>query len=237
MPDIGEQGQEALLGAKVLVVGTGGLGSSILSYLAAAGVGHIEFLDEDTVSVSNLNRQILHGDPDIGKKKVKSALETLNRLNPTLHYEAHEVRFTRDNGRELIKGMDYVVDASDNFETKFLVNDLCIEEKVPCTIGGVVRWDGQLLSVIPGRCACYRCVFTGVPEPGVMKPPSELGIIGVSAGLVGILMATEAIKHVLRFPNDDRLINHMLMVDLRTWNFTKVEVKRNPSCTACSVCE
>ncbi|MHA1680514.1 MAG: HesA/MoeB/ThiF family protein [Promethearchaeota archaeon] len=234
IPEIGKEGQEKLEKAKVVVVGTGGLGSPALAYLAAAGVGTLRLVDGDEVESSNLNRQILHFTSDIGKRKVRSARETLEQMNPGIQFEQVDAYLTGDNAKETFKGMDYVVDASDNFKTKFLVNDTAVTMGIPCTVGGVVRWDGQMMSVVPGKSACYRCVFTDVPPEGSLKPPSELGIIGVSAGLLGTIAATECIKYLLEFPVEKRLINRLMMVDLRSWDFTLVTIKKSKSCKVCS---
>jgi molybdopterin/thiamine biosynthesis adenylyltransferase len=234
MPGIGETGQRKLGKAKVVVVGTGGLGSPILSYIAAAGIGTIRFIDNDIVDLSNLNRQIIHDTPRVGRRKVESALHSLKALNPEISLEPVDAKFTQDSAKELFKGMQYAIDASDNLDTKFLVNDTAVRMGIPCTVGGVIRWDGQMMSVRPGKSTCYRCVFGEKPPEGSMKPPSELGIMGVTAGLLGTVAASEAIKYFLGFADEDCLVNRMLMVDLRSLDFTHVAVKRNPGCKACS---
>jgi molybdopterin/thiamine biosynthesis adenylyltransferase len=233
MPGIGEEGQRKLGKAKIVVLGTGGLGSPILSYLAAAGVGTIRFIDNDVVDLSNLNRQILHATPSIGKRKVDSALDTLKALNPDIVLEPIDTRFDPDNAKSLFKGMHYAIDASDNLEAKFLVNDTAVLMGIPCTVGGVIRWDGQMMSVRPGKSTCYRCVFGEKPPEGSMKTPAQLGIIGVTAGILGTIAASEAIKYVLGFADEDCLVNRMLMVDVRSLDFTHIAIKRNPCCKAC----
>nr|MDO8116558.1 HesA/MoeB/ThiF family protein [Candidatus Sigynarchaeota archaeon] len=234
MPDIGEDGQEKLRRAKVVVIGTGGLGSPILMYLVAAGIGHVRFVDCDVVDISNLNRQILHTTPNVGVRKTRSALEALRALNPDITIEPVDAKFTPENAHDLLRGMDYIIDASDNFDAKFLVNDTAVHLGIPCTIGGVIRWDGQMLSVDPGRSACYRCVFGEKPSGGMMKSPSELGIIGVTAGLLGVIAASECLKYLLGFGHKDRLVNRLLMVDLHTLEFTSITLQRAPRCKACS---
>jgi molybdopterin/thiamine biosynthesis adenylyltransferase len=233
MPDIGMEGQQKLAGAKVLVVGTGGLGAPILAFLVAAGIGHVRFVDNDSVSVSNLNRQILHTTSKVGARKVASAMEYLSDLNPEVNLEPIDDRLTVENAAEIFEGMQYVIDASDNFEAKYLVNDTAVAMEIPCTVGGVIRWDGQLLSVDPHRSACYRCVFDAPPPPGSMSSPAEMGVMGVTPGVVGTIAAAEAIKYFLDFPTSDRLINRMFVVDLRSVNFSVITIKQNPTCQAC----
>ncbi len=234
MPGVGEAGQAKLQRAKVCVIGTGGLGSPILSYLVAAGVGHVRFVDCDVVDISNLNRQILHKTQKIGARKTESAFEALHALNPDITLEPVDATFTNENARKLFQGMDYVIDASDNFDTKFLVNDTAVQLGIPCTIGGVVRWDGQMMSVIPSKSACYRCVFSEKPPDGTMASPSELGIIGVTAGLLGVIAASECLKYFLGFEDKGRLVNRLLMVDLRSLDFTSISIQRSPRCKACA---
>ena len=233
MPGIGAEGQRKLSKAKVVVIGTGGLGSPILSYLAAAGIGTIRFIDNDVIDLSNLNRQIIHSTPGIGLRKVDSALHALKALNPEISLEPFDVNFGPGNAKDLFKGMHYAIDASDNLDAKFLVNDTAVRLGIPCTVGGVIRWDGQMISVRPGKSTCYRCVFGEKPPEGSMKPPAELGIIGVTAGLLGTIAASEAIKYFLGFADEDCLVNRMLMVDMRSLDFTHIAVKRNPACKAC----
>jgi molybdopterin/thiamine biosynthesis adenylyltransferase len=233
MPGIGDEGQRKLAKAKVVVLGTGGLGSPILSYLVAAGIGHVRLIDNDVVDISNLNRQILHDTRRIGTRKVASALETLKALNPDIEIDAIDAKFGVDNAVQLFKGMSYAIDASDNLDAKFLVNDTAIKMGIPCTVGGVIRWDGQMMSVRPGKSACYRCVFGEKPPEGSMKTPAELGIIGVTAGLLGTIAASEAIKYLLGFSDEDCLVNRLLMVDLRSLDFTHISIKHNPKCKAC----
>ncbi|MHA1792267.1 MAG: HesA/MoeB/ThiF family protein [Promethearchaeota archaeon] len=233
MPEIGTEGQEKLANTRVAVVGTGGLGSPILLYLAAAGIGLIRFIDNDDVDLSNLNRQIIHSTSTIGTRKTESARKTLKELNPEIELDPIDDKLSIENAESVFKGMDYIIDASDNFETKFLVNDTAVKMNIPFTIGGVIRWDGQLMSVIPGKSACYRCVFSSPPEKGTMKSPKELGIIGVTAGIIGTIAAAEAIKHALSFSENERLVNKLLVADLRSWNFSPINIKKNPRCKTC----
>ncbi|MHA1371844.1 MAG: HesA/MoeB/ThiF family protein [Promethearchaeota archaeon] len=233
MPSIGEDGQDRLANARVAVIGTGGLGSPILFYLAAAGVGFIRFIDTDVVDKSNLNRQILHASSRIGQAKIESALKTLQDFNPDIDFDPRDVFFDETNSKTMLKDVDYVIDASDNFKTKFLVNDTAVELGIPCTIGGVSRWEGQLMSVMPRKSACYRCVFSNEPPADSVMSPAELGIIGVTAGAIGVIAAAEAIKCILGFEEKSRLVNFLLVMDLRDINFTVIKVKRHAKCKAC----
>ena len=233
IPGFGREGQDALLGSKVVVIGTGGLGSPILMYLAAAGIGMLRIVDNDVVDVTNLNRQILHQSSSVGTRKTASAAITLQALNPEIHVDAIDTTLTLDNCETIFKDIDYAVDASDNFETKFLVNDTAMKLGIPCTVGGVNRWDGQVMSVVPGKSACYRCVFSSIPPAGTFKSPSDLGIVGVTAGGIGIVAASEVIKYFLGFQDKDRLVNRLLMMDLRSTEFTTIDVKHSDRCTAC----
>jgi molybdopterin/thiamine biosynthesis adenylyltransferase len=233
MPDISLEGQQKLADAHVFVLGTGGLGSPILAYLVAAGVGHVRFIDNDIVSTSNLNRQFLHVTSRIGMPKVESAMTYLSDLNPDMVLEPIDDQITAENVESMFSGMEYIIDASDNFEAKYLVNDTAVAMGIPCTVGGVIRWDGQLLSVDPHDSACYRCVFDAPPPPGSMKSPAEMGVIGVTPGVIGTIAAAEAIKYFLGFPASDRLINRMLVMDLRSVDFNLISIKQNPLCAAC----
>nr|MDO8110023.1 HesA/MoeB/ThiF family protein [Candidatus Sigynarchaeota archaeon] len=233
IPEVGEEGQKKLQKAKVVVLGTGGLGSPILYYLAAAGIGHVRFIDNDCVDISNLNRQILHDTPRVGKRKTDSALQALKALNPEIKIEAIDANFSPDNAKDMFKGMQYAIDASDNLDAKFLVNETAVQMRIPCTVGGVIRWDGQMMSVRPGKSACYRCVFGEKPPEGTMQPPSKLGIIGITAGLLGTIEASEAIKYFLGFTDEGCLVNRLLMVDLRSLDFTMIGIKKNPKCKTC----
>ena len=231
VPEIGEEGQIKLRKAKVIVIGSGGLGSPILMYLTAAGIGHIRLVDYDVVSLSNLNRQVIHSTPRIGEKKTISAKKFLHDLNPEVDIDAINEKLTTSNALKLMEGYDYIIDASDNFKTKFLVNDTAVNLNTPATIGGVIRWDGQLMSIAPGQSACYRCVFSDEPPAGSMKPPSILGILGATAGVIGSIAAVEAIKFIIGLNDDKRLTNKLLMMDLRTVDFTIIKVKRNYECS------
>jgi molybdopterin/thiamine biosynthesis adenylyltransferase len=202
--------------------------------LVAAGIGDVKYVDNDVVEASNLNRQTLHATSRIGMRKTESARKALSDLNPQVRLEPVDAMFTEENARDILEGAGYAIDASDNFEAKFLLNDTAVALEIPCTVGGVIRWDGQMISVDPGKSACYRCVFSSIPPANAVKKPSELGIIGVAASVMGSLAATEAIKYFLGFPDKQRLLNRMLMMDLRTMDFTSIKVKRNQRCEACA---
>lgn len=195
--EIGPSGQEKLKKSKVLIIGAGGLGSPAAYYLAGAGVGTIGIIDADVISASNLNRQILHAAKDIGRSKVDSAREAILRLNDQIEVKTYPYLFTKENGQELVREYDFVLDCVDNFESKFLINDLCVIEKKPFCHGGVIRFQGQALTYVPGQGPCYRCIFEDVPEKGTAMEPSKVGIIGAIAGVIGSVQALEAIKYMV----------------------------------------
>jgi molybdopterin/thiamine biosynthesis adenylyltransferase len=228
--EIGEQGQKKLLGSKVAIIGAGGLGSSCALYLTAAGVGCLYIIDSDRVELSNLQRQVLHSTADIGKNKTDSARVKIEALNPDVKLETCSLRVDAGNIRDLIRGSDFVVDASDNFPTKFLINDACVLEKIPFSHAGVVGFGGQTLTRIEGS-ACYRCIFDSPPPPGSYPSPEEAGIIGSIAGLIGTIQATEAVKCVLG--TGDLLTDRLLVCDGLSMTLSTVEVGPNPGCPVC----
>lgn len=195
--EIGPSGQEKLNNAKVLIIGAGGLGSPAAYYLAGAGVGTIGIIDADVISESNLNRQILHAAKDIGRSKVESAREAILRLNDQIDVKTYPYLFTEENGQELVREYDFILDCVDTFESKFLINDVCVTEKKPFCHAGVIRFQGQVLTYVPGQGPCYRCIFEDVPEQGTAMEPSKVGIIGAIAGVIGSVQALEVIKYVL----------------------------------------
>lgn len=223
--------KDRLAGASVLLVGAGGLGSPAALYLAAAGVGRIGIVDNDVVDRSNLQRQILHKDYLVGVPKVDSARRALHRLKPDLTVETHRLRLDSSNVREIIRRYDVVVEGSDNFPTKFLVNDACVLEHKPFVIAGILRFHGQLMSVEPGKCACYRCLFEAPPPPGEIPSCAEAGVLGVVAGLIGTLQATEALK--ILGGEGEPLFGRLLTYDAIPARFREVPVPRNPSCAVC----
>lgn len=230
MPEIGVAGQEHLQSVSVLVVGAGGLGSPILLYLAAAGVGTLGIADNDKVSVTNLNRQILYTPEDLGRSKAVTAVQRIRELNPSVKGIPHEVRVLRENGLQLVRDYDLVVEASDNLETKSLMNELCVDAGIPLVWGAVARWEGQMGTYIPGH-GCRACVFPEVPEARTYPSPAELGVIGAAAGVMGALQAVEALKILL--DTGDALMNQVLLWDGLHGAFDAVHFDRNPRCPVC----
>ncbi len=231
LPEVGGKGQKKLSQAKIFVVGAGGLGSPVALYLAAAGIGTIGLIDSDVVDLSNLQRQILHHTPDVGRSKVLSAKEKIYALNPEVTVETYEARFTANNALELIKPYDIVIDGVDNFPSKFLINDACYFADKPLVHGGILRFDGRVFSIIPKKSACYRCIFKEPPPAGLVPSCQEAGIIGVVAGVIGTIQATEAIKLILNIgqPLTDRILDF----DAQKTSFREIKTKRNPKCPLC----
>jgi molybdopterin-synthase adenylyltransferase len=232
LPEVGGIGQKQINRAAVLVVGAGGLGSPAAFYLAAAGVGTIGIVDNDVVDTSNLQRQILHTTADIGRKKVESARETLLALNPNLTIIPHEVRLNAGNILHLLKDYDVVAEGSDNFPTKFLVNDACVMTGTPLSMAGIFRFSGQMLTVIPRQGPCYRCLIPQPPPPGAIPSCQEAGVLGAMAGVVGVIQATEVLKVILG--KGEVLSGRLLLFEALQMRFEPIEVKRNPECPVCS---
>lgn len=230
LKDVGGEGQRKLLGSKVLIVGIGGLGSPAAYYLAAAGVGTLGLCDHDQVELSNLQRQIIHHTPDIGKGKVLSASEKIGALNPEVKVIAVPERLESSNARGLIAAYDFIIDASDNFATKFLVNDACVAMGKPYSHGGVVGFTGQVLTALPGS-PCLRCVFPEPPDEGVILHCRGAGILGAAAGILGSIQAAEAIKWVLG--RGELLAGRMLIVDVLRMRLRTITLLRRESCAAC----
>ena len=233
VPDIGGKGQIHLRQASVLVIGAGGLGSPAAFYLAAAGVGTLGIIDPDKVELSNLQRQILHATADIGRQKVESAQAKLNDLNPDVEIKTYALRFEEDNAAEIAADYQFVIDGSDNFETKFLVNDVCIRLGIAFSHAGIVRLQGQTMTVLPRKSACYRCLFQTLPPPEEMLNCQQSGILGAVAGTLGTIQATEAVKYLAGF-EEGLLTNRLLTYDAKTMKFHGVEIARNPQCSACA---
>jgi molybdopterin/thiamine biosynthesis adenylyltransferase len=229
LPEIGARGQERLRAARVLVVGAGGLGSPAALYLAAAGVGELHIADGDRVEISNLQRQLLHATPDLGRPKVESAAEALRALNPHVAVVKHGVRIDRDNAAGLVEPVDFVVDATDNFAAKFLVADACHAAGRAYSHGGIDRSFGQTMTVVPGRSACYRCVFE---RPPAESPGPHAGPVGVLPGVIGTIQATEALKYLLGW--GELLTDRLLSYDPRTMTFRCVALRRRPTCALCA---
>jgi molybdopterin/thiamine biosynthesis adenylyltransferase len=232
LEQVGSIGQEKLLSSKVLLVGAGGLGSPAALYLAAAGLGTIGIIDSDKVELSNLQRQIIHHTADLNVEKVKSAQTKMQAINPDITVKTYRQRTKADSIRQIISQYDFVIDATDNFPAKFLINDACFFEKKPFSHAGVLKFDGQLITVLPGRSACYRCIFHSLPPADVARSCSRAGILGVLPGVIGTLQATEAIKYLLGIGN--LLTDTLLTYNALTMEFRKVRFPRNPNCPLCS---
>ncbi len=232
LPEIGVAGQEKLSRAKVLVVGAGGLGSPAALYLAAAGVGTLGIVDSDEVDLSNLQRQILHALGDVGRAKALSAQEAVLRLNPEVTVHASQALVTAENIMELIQAYDFVIDAADNFETKFLINDACVLSHKPFCHAGVIRFTGQLMTYVPNKGPCYRCIFQSPPPADAVQPASQAGVVGAAAGVIGSLQAMEAIKYILGV--GELLTGYLLKFDALAMEFRKVKLPgREPCCAVC----
>ncbi len=230
LADVGPEGQEAIMNGKVLIIGVGGLGSPAAFYLAAAGVGTIGLIDGDIVDLTNLQRQIIHATPDLNKAKVISAKEKIEKLNPDVNTIVYQKLITSENIIEIIKDYDFVIDGTDNFPTKFLINDACVFIQKPFSHGGILRFDGQTMTYTPGN-ACYRCVFNGPPPKDAVPSCSQAGILGSIAGILGTIQATEALKYLIGI--GDLLTNRMLIFDALNMNFNTVKFKRNMDCPVC----
>lgn len=232
LPDIGGKGQEKILKAKVLVIGAGGLGSPSALYLVSAGVGRLGIVDSDNVEINNLQRQILYSTANVGKPKVESATQRLNAINPEVEVIAHNIRLTSENILNIIKDYDIVVDGSDNFPTRYLVNDACVLSKKPLSHAGVLRYDGQAMTILPGQGPCYRCLFPEPPPPGFVPSCQEAGILGVVAGVLGALQANEVLKYILG--SGELLVGRLLVFNALSATFRQVKVPRDPECPVCS---
>ena len=231
LEQVGGVGQEKLLSSKVLIVGAGGLGSPAGLYLAAGGVGTIGIIDGDVVDLSNLQRQIIHHNCDVGVEKVESAANKIRAINPDVTVKTYHQLAVAENIREIIREYDFVIDGTDNFAAKFLINDACYFEKVAFSHGGILRFSGQLITVLPGRSTCYRCIFNSPPPANAVPSCSQAGVLGVLAGVIGTLQATEAIKYVLGL--GELLTDRLLTYDGLAMDFRSINLKRNPDCPLC----
>jgi molybdopterin/thiamine biosynthesis adenylyltransferase/rhodanese-related sulfurtransferase len=231
LPEIGEAGQQKLLESKVLLLGAGGLGSPAALYLAAAGVGTLGIVDMDVVDASNLQRQILHNTDRIGERKVDSAKKTLTQLNPDVDVVTYDVRFGADNVREILSGYDVVVDGTDNFPTRYLLNDASLLERIPVVHGSIFRFEGQVTVFKPYDGPCYRCLLPEPPPPELAPNCAEAGVLGVLPGIVGSIQALEAIKVLLDL--GDPLVGRLLAYDALDESFRTFKVRRDPKCPAC----
>lgn len=231
LPDVGGKGQEMLLAGRVLIIGAGGLGAPIALYLAAAGVGTIGIADADVVDVTNLQRQVIHFTPDIGKPKVESAAEKMRAINPDVTVRTYQEWIRAANIAGLLADYDFVIDGTDNFATKFLINDACVLGKKPYSHGGILRFAGQTLTVKPGESACYRCIFPAPPPKHAIPTCSEAGVIGVLPGVIGTIQATEAIKFLLGI--GDLLTGRLLTYNAKSMKFREIMINRNAKCPVC----
>ncbi len=234
LSEVGVEGQLKLLDSKVLIIGTGGLGAPAAMFLAAAGVGTIGLADGDVVDLSNLQRQIIHQTKDIGKLKVVSGKETINEINPDVKVVTYNTFVNASNIVEIIKDQDYdyIIDGTDNFSAKFLINDACVLSKKPFSHAGIIRFNGQLMTYIPDdNTPCYRCVFKEPPPEGVVPTCREAGVIGVMGGVIGTLQATEAIKYLLGI--GESLAGYLLTYDAIKMEFRKIKINKNVRCSVC----
>ncbi|MCK5180209.1 MAG: ThiF family adenylyltransferase [Candidatus Omnitrophica bacterium] len=231
--DVGVEGQEKITEGKVLVIGAGGLGSSAILHLAAAGAGTIGLVDDDVVDLSNLQRQIIHFTMDIGKQKVLSAKEKVAQINPDVNVVTYQEKVSAGNIIDIIKARDYdfIIDTTDNFPSKFLINDASVLIQKPFSHGGVLRFDGQVMTYVPGE-ACYRCIFGYAPPADVMPKPAEAGVFGAVPGILGTIQAAEALKYLAG--SRDLLVNRLLIFNALSMEFRSVKVKKDPQCPVCS---
>ncbi|MFM7320186.1 MAG: HesA/MoeB/ThiF family protein, partial [Armatimonadota bacterium] len=227
LPQVGESGQARLRKAKVLVVGAGGLGSPVLAYLAAAGIGELTVLDDDRVSLSNLQRQILHGTPDVGRSKVDSAGDRIHALDPAVAFHGHRVRLTTVNARDWVRAADVVVNCADNFETRYALGDAAVREGVPMVHGAVHRFQGEV-ALFPPDGPCYRCLHPVPPIPGTVASCDEAGVLGVLPGVIGCLQASETIKYLLKI--GDPMSGRVVAVDLLAGSFHEMRLEADPRC-------
>jgi len=229
--EVGSKGQRRLLDGRVLLIGTGGLGSPIALYLAAAGVGTIGIADADTVDLSNLQRQVIHATPDLGRPKVVSAKEKMEAINPDVTVIPYQTRVTAKNVAGMVADYDFVIDGTDNFAAKFLINDACVLAGKPFSHGGILKFDGQTMTVQPGQSPCYRCIFPEPPPKDLILPCSRAGVLGVLPGIIGTLQATEAIKYLLG--TGELLTGRLLTYNALRMRFREIPIRKNPECPIC----
>ena len=233
LKEIGVKGQKKLLNAKVLIIGAGGLGAPAALYLAAAGVGTIGIVDADVVDLSNLQRQVIHTTDDIGKKKVDSAAQTMRQINPDITVNTYHEYVSSQNILKLIEDYDFILDGTDNFPAKFLINDACVMAKKPFSHAGIIRFKGQLTTVIPGESPCYRCIFRDPPPKDAVPTCKQAGVIGAMGGVIGSLQAMEAIKYITGA--GELLTGYLLTYDALTMEFRKIKLPpRGKGCAVCS---
>lgn len=230
LQEVGVEGQEKIANGKVLVIGAGGLGAPVALYLAAAGVGTIGLVDGDVVDLSNLQRQVIHFTADVGKPKVLSAKEKILQINPDVKVNVHQDFLSAANAIDIIKDYDFVVDGTDNFPVKFLINDACVFAGKPFSHGGILRFEGQTMTYVPGS-ACYRCLFNSPPPPKAVPTCSQAGVLGAIAGMLGTIQAAEVLKYLTGV--GELLTNQLLVFNAKTMDFRKVGTKWNDSCPIC----
>ncbi len=231
MPEVGLEGQQKLKASSVLLIGAGGLGSPLGLYLAAAGVGRIGIVDFDVVDFSNLQRQILHSTNDVGRPKLESAKERINGVNPHVHVETYHTQLTSENALDIIRKYDVVVDGTDNFPTRYLVNDACVLLKKPNVYGSIFRFEGQASVFYAEEGPCYRCLYAEPPPPGLVPSCAEGGVLGVVPGIIGTIQATETIKLLVGIGTP--LIGRLLLLDALTMQFRELKLRKNPACPIC----
>jgi molybdopterin/thiamine biosynthesis adenylyltransferase/rhodanese-related sulfurtransferase len=231
MPDVGMDGQLKLKAARVLCIGAGGLGSPVAMYLAAAGVGRIGLVDFDVVDYSNLQRQIIHGTPDVGRPKLDSARDRLNAINPEVTVETHDAAISSDNALELLADYDIIVDGTDNFPTRYLVNDACVLLGKPNVYGSIFRFEGQASVFATKDGPCYRCLYPEPPPPGLVPSCAEGGVLGVLPGVVGTIQATEVVKLIIGV--GEPLINRFMIYDALRMRFRELKLRKDPECPVC----
>jgi adenylyltransferase/sulfurtransferase len=232
MPEVGLEGQQKLNAACVLIVGTGGLGSPVGMYLAAAGIGRIGLVDYDVVDFTNLQRQVIHGTSTLGKRKVQSARERLLDINPEIQIDVYDEPFTSENAFRIVEPYDLVIDGTDNFPTRYLINDVCVMAGKPNVYGSIFRFEGQVSVFKAEEGPCYRCLFPEPPPPGLVPSCAEGGVFGVLPGTIGTLQATEALKLILGI--GEPLVGELLLYDALAMSFDQVHLKKNPNCRVCS---
>jgi len=231
MPEVGMEGQEKLKAAKVICIGAGGLGAPLAMYLAAAGVGRMGLVDFDTVDVTNLQRQIIHGTSDIGRKKLDSAVDTLREINPHIQLDRFEDPLTSENALDILKDYDIVVDGTDNFPTRYLVNDACVLLGKVNVYGSIFRFEGQATVFgYPGG-PCYRCLYPEPPPPGLVPSCAEGGVLGILPGMIGVIQATEAVKLIIG--KGEPLVGRLMLYDALAMKFRELKLRRNPECPLC----
>src|SRR6202046_3064604 len=231
MPEVGMEGQLKLKAAKVALIGTGGVGAPLGMYLAAAGSGRIGLVDFDVVDFTNLQRQIIHGTKDVGKKKLDSAAETMLDINPFVEIDRHEVALTSDNALEILKDYDIVVDGTDNFPTRYLVNDACVLLKKPNVYGSIFRFEGQATVFAYEGGPCYRCLYPEPPPPGLVPSCAEGGVLGILPGVIGLIQATETVKLILGI--GQTLVGRLLLYDALGMKFRELKLRKHPDCPGC----